>query len=104
MDGVRWLISLNMSTSRSTSRFITFLTLALAPIGTLAADTTSFEKQLRPVLETHCLKCHGGDKPKGEFALDRLPPDFRSAANRSQWRAVIERIESGEMPPKEKPR
>ena len=29
----------------------------------------SFEKQVKPVLESACLSCHGEKKPKGELQL-----------------------------------
>lgn len=29
-----------------------------------------FDRDIRPVLETSCLRCHGGEKPKSHFRLD----------------------------------
>lgn len=29
-----------------------------------------FEKEIRPILETHCVGCHGADKQKGSYRLD----------------------------------
>ena len=34
-----------------------------------AADPVDFKKQVRPILEVHCLKCHGTEKPKGDLVL-----------------------------------
>src|SRR5687768_13074918 len=28
-----------------------------------------FEKQVKPILDTHCVKCHGGEKTKGGLKL-----------------------------------
>src|SRR5580765_1119297 len=52
----------------------------------------------------HCQDCHAGNKPKGDFRLDNLSRDFSNKANREKWLSVLEKLKSGEMPPKEKPR
>jgi len=66
------------------------------------ADARQFEDQFRPLLTRHCVDCHSGDKPKGNLRLDKLTPDLADAATRKHWTAVVERLEAGEMPPKEK--
>src|SRR6266516_2051553 len=58
----------------------------------------------RTFLTKHCQECHSGEKPKGDFSLDKLAPDFDNAANRERWLAVLKRVQAGEMPPKAKPR
>jgi mono/diheme cytochrome c family protein len=58
----------------------------------------------RTFLTQHCQECHSGEKPKGDFSLDQLAPDFDNAANRERWLAVLKRVRAGEMPPKTKPR
>lgn len=52
----------------------------------------------------HCEKCHSGEKPKGGFDIARLPADFSDASNREHWQRVLEQVQSGEMPPEDKPR
>jgi hypothetical protein len=39
-----------------------------------AADTkgVTFEKDIHPMFETSCLRCHGADRPKGRLRLDSL--------------------------------
>jgi mono/diheme cytochrome c family protein len=54
-----------------------------------------------PLLKTHCVACHSGDKPNGELNLANLAPDF--AANQTAWKSVFERMNEGSMPPKGKP-
>ena len=63
-----------------------------------------FDEQVRPFLIKHCQGCHGGEKPKADFRIDRLTPDFANKHNRDRWQAVREQIKSGAMPPKDKPR
>src|SRR2546426_562965 len=62
------------------------------------------DDRFRTFLTRHCLECHSGEKPKGDFSLDQLAPDFDNAANRERWLAVRKRVHAGEMPPKAKPR
>lgn len=46
---------------------IAALSLSVAPL--LGVD---FEKEIEPIFAEHCLDCHGEDKPKGQFRIDRL--------------------------------
>ena len=39
---------------------------------TLAADTGNFVRDIKPILELHCVKCHGPERPKGGLRLDTL--------------------------------
>src|SRR5262249_36291398 len=54
--------------------------------------------------EQHCVKCHSGEKPKGDLRLDRVTEDFADKAGLERWRDILDKLESGEMPPKSKPR
>lgn len=72
----------------------------LWPAFAVAQD--SFEIAVAPVLKSYCISCHGGNKPKGDLALDRLAPDFEQQS--AVWQGVMERISDGSMPPKGKPR
>ena len=61
----------------STIRLVRLITAIVAgpALSLSAAAQTSeaeehFEKAVRPVLVEHCIKCHGGDKPKGDLRLD----------------------------------
>ncbi len=51
-------------------------------------------------LETHCIKCHGPEKEKGDLRIDQLSRDFKVGADTHHWAEVIEQVNSGEMPPK----
>jgi len=81
--------------------------LALLPARTGAEPPPVAQKpdeQIRVFLSKHCQECHSGEKPKGDFSLDKLAPDFDNPANRERWLVVLKRVQAGEMPPKAKPR
>ena len=73
------------------------------------ADSASqFEKQIRPVLATQCLKCHGEDKQEGNLRLDSLDAMLEGGDSgpavvqgKPEESLVMEalRYESFEMPP-----
>ena len=58
----------------------------------------------RALFAEHCQKCHAGSKPKGDFQIESLSPDFADRKNRERWVAVLEQLTTGAMPPKDKPR
>lgn len=60
----------------------------------------SFEKDVQPYLETHCLHCHSEKKQEGEFRIDTLSHEV-GLQDTPHWAEVMERISSGEMPPKD---
>jgi hypothetical protein len=82
---------------------VIFLVILLAANAVVAADGP-IDEHVRPFLRKHCLECHGADKPKGKLRLDSLTADFNSAETKDRWRAVLDRLKAGEMPPKDKPR
>lgn len=58
----------------------------------------------RAFFEAHCVKCHSGDQPKGDWRIAELSADFADKGNRERWESVREQLASGEMPPKSKTR
>jgi len=86
---------------------VAILLLLGASLGTTSAapgDSDDFDKVVRPFLEAHCLRCHGPQKQKGEFRVDTLVRDFASSAAAVRWGDVLERLKTGEMPPKKEPK
>ena len=57
----------------------------------------------RQLLEKYCMDCHNEQKSKGQVRLDDLPLAIDSPANAERWQKVLGAINSGEMPPEEKP-
>jgi mono/diheme cytochrome c family protein len=51
-------------------------------------------------LEKHCVRCHGPEKEKGDLRIDQLSRDFKSGVDSHHWAESVEKVNSGEMPPK----
>ena len=58
-------------------------------------------KEARGVVTRQCLACHGEDADKGVLRLDQLSADLTKPDIYRQWLRAYDRVESGEMPPKE---
>ncbi len=53
---------------------------ALLLLAIHGASAQSERAALQQFLETHCMDCHEGKKPKGDFSLETLKPAFGDAA------------------------
>jgi Protein of unknown function (DUF1592)/Protein of unknown function (DUF1588)/Protein of unknown function (DUF1587)/Protein of unknown function (DUF1585)/Protein of unknown function (DUF1595)/Planctomycete cytochrome C len=77
---------------------------SLAP-GLLAADRAEaelerrFNGSVRPFVETYCLKCHGSQKPKGDFDLSPYTTLTAVTRDFARWEMVLDKLQTGEMPP-----
>lgn len=54
-------------------------------------------------LTKHCLRCHGPDKVERDLRVDELSQDFKAGADGHLRAEIVERINAGEMPPKDEP-
>ena len=79
-----------------------FRMIAAEPLA--VGDGKSLGDPTKQLFVGHCQKCHSGTKPKGDFKIENLTPDFSDRKNREQWLTVLEQLKAGEMPPKDKPR
>ncbi len=80
------------------------LILAMLVVCAASAAGSSFKESVKPLLEAHCVECHGEDTQKAGLRLDVLPADFRSGKTAATWVHVLDKITSGEMPPKKSKR
>ena len=74
-------------------RFIAF---AIVSATAAAAD---FQKEIRPLLDTYCFRCHTTAKKKGDIVLDTYASAEAAANDFKVWDAVLENLRSGAMPP-----
>ncbi|NBQ03058.1 MAG: hypothetical protein EBU27_07575, partial [Opitutae bacterium] len=61
----------------------------------------SFDESVGGFFESHCNRCHDDKKQKGDFRLDDLSHNFTKGEDSELWFEVMDRINSGEMPPEE---
>jgi hypothetical protein len=54
--------------------------------------------------EKYCLSCHDSESKSGGLDLTALPFDLDDASNLRRWIAIYDRVQAGEMPPKNKKR
>lgn len=81
-----------------TDRLASLFILLSSPVW--AAPSGEYPTKIRPLLEQHCIRCHGPEKQKGKLRLDTLSPDFSGPAAET-WHDVLENLNLGEMPPEE---
>src|SRR5271156_5121840 len=61
-------------------------------------------KPIRDFIEAQCLACHDARTARAGFRIDLLTDDFKADNNANLWKEVMDRINSGAMPPKKRPR
>jgi mono/diheme cytochrome c family protein len=59
----------------------------------------SLDALVKPFFEEHCTRCHGEKKQKGDLRIDTLKIDFDSPKTMGHWEEIMNRINSGDMPP-----
>ncbi len=74
----------------------------------------TYEKDIKPILEKSCVKCHSGDKPKSKYKIDSLDSAIKggesgdaaiipgNSAKSPMVAYISELVEDMEMPPTEK--
>src|SRR6266496_6205571 len=81
--------------SRTTIRCGFFLATLLPPIGlelsgaeidaatlpAAAKATTDFDRDVKPIFESVCFRCHGPEKPKSRFRLDNREAALKGGEN-----------------------
>ena len=74
----------------------------------------TFEKDIKPILEKSCVKCHSGEKPKSKYRMDTLQAVIKggesgdaaivpgSSAKSPLVHYIADLVEDMEMPPTDK--
>ncbi len=76
----------------------------LALCATVFAAEPALPESTRSFIGSHCTDCHDADKSRAGFRIDLLTADFTAGNNAGLWKEVMDKINSGEMPPKKRPR
>lgn len=62
-----------------------------------------FNNRVLPFVQSHCLSCHGIEKQEGKLDLSAQSSLAAVVQNHFVWDLILERLEAGEMPPKNAP-
>jgi len=77
-------------------------------------DGLTYEKDIKPIIEKSCVKCHSGDKPKSKYRIDSLASAIKggesgdpavipgNSAKSPMVAYVSDLVEDMEMPPTDK--
>lgn len=70
----------------------------LALRGAIAAEPVDMA-QVHGFFKSHCVRCHGEDKPKGNISLHKLTAPKTGASDLDLWFKIFDQIETQQMPP-----
>jgi len=73
------------------------------PAATAERTDPGFLEAGVPFLKQHCLACHSGAKPEAELSLAEFRDDASLLKNHKLWDNVIGMVETGGMPPEDRP-
>ena len=72
---------------------------AVAQATVQTAPSAGLDTVVQPFFAEHCNRCHGPKKQKGDLRTDTLKIDFDSPKIMGHWEEIMNRINSGDMPP-----
>ena len=75
---------------------------ALLPCACLASNS-SFEKTVQPFLKANCFLCHNAKLKVGGLSLEGYANPREALKDRELWEKVIQKLRTGQMPPKGRP-
>lgn len=96
------LVSIDLRRQFVPSYFKSKLRFELLVVVALVGRTTSIEanSELVGFVRSHCIDCHSGDHAEAGFDLEKLGLKLSKAEFHESWVDVFDRVERGEMPPK----
>ena len=75
-----------------------------AVAGAVPGHLAEFEKDILPILETHCFECHGDGEDKGKIKFDGFESTQALMDQSELWVHALKNLRSGLMPPPKKDR
>ncbi len=69
-----------------------------------AASTASFNKTVLPFLADNCYMCHNAKRQSGGMNFELYKTAASITQDREKWELVLQKLQTGEMPPKGIPR
>jgi hypothetical protein len=67
-----------------------------------ANPQVSIPKSIEPFFENYCFDCHDADTAKADLNLEGLTRSIVDVADAENWQDILDQLNSGEMPPKNK--
>ena len=67
----------------------------------LAPGEEKYDTAIKPLIEKHCIQCHGPEKQKGKFRIDELSANLHGGDSAGYWHEVLDQLNEGEMPPED---
>lgn len=71
--------------------------------GLVLGESANAGEPFERFLEKHCIRCHGPQKAEGDIRFDQLSREFKAGADTHHWAEALDKVNSGEMPPKKEP-
>jgi hypothetical protein len=92
---------LRLRTMRRPTPLLVPTCIALAALAGAGAPSiaTSYEQEIRPILEKTCFHCHGDKEPEAGLDLTRIKTEADALAAPEVWDKVNPRVYKYEMPP-----
>ncbi len=73
------------------------------PAADETASVATFRNDIRPLLDSYCIKCHGASGKKGGVDLSRFLENAAVHADPSTWETTLAQLRDRNMPPEDKP-
>lgn len=71
--------------------------------GDLKPDVKTFQQQVKPLLQTYCVQCHGSETSEAKIRFDIIDPNILTGKHFGKWEDAREAFNTGEMPPEDAP-
>ncbi len=78
--------------------------LLLANLLLAAPDPAAFDRDVKPIISKTCVACHNAGLQSGGVNLMEFTSAATVASNRPAWEKILQKVRTGEMPPKGIPR
>ena len=83
---------------------VLYCNLVLGANHCIQADDIQFNRDIFPILQSHCFRCHGPDRQESKVRLDNLSINLaEDRAATEHWHEVLNVLQAGEMPPEDEP-
>lgn len=85
--------------------FVAIIALSVCPLAKAAeAGVPDYERDVLPILETHCFDCHADGEKKGDVQFDAFASSKELMAQTELWVKCLKNVRGDLMPPAKKPR